>query len=31
MLGWSSELSLDEAIASALAWGAKRKEILGYE
>ncbi len=31
VLGWTSELSLDEAIASALAWGAKRKEILGYE
>jgi UDP-glucose 4-epimerase len=31
LLGWSSELSLDEAIASALAWGEKRQEILGYE
>ena len=31
LLGWSSELSVDEAIASALAWGEKRQEILGYE
>ncbi len=31
MLDWQSELSLDEAIASALAWGEKRQEILGYE
>ncbi len=31
LLGWSSELSLDEAIASALAWGEQRQEILGYE
>lgn len=31
LLGWRTELSLDEAIASALAWGAKREEILGYE
>lgn len=30
-LGWSTELSLDDAIASALAWGEKRQEILGYE
>ncbi len=30
-LDWQSELSLDEAIASALAWGEKRQEILGYE
>ncbi|WP_370290819.1 UDP-glucose 4-epimerase GalE [Nocardioides sp.] len=30
LLGWRTELSLDEAIASALAWGAKRQEILGY-
>ena len=27
----ASELSLEEAIASALAWGEKRQEILGYE
>jgi UDP-glucose 4-epimerase len=31
LLGWHHELSLDEAIASALAWGEKRQEILGYE
>ena len=31
LLGWKTELSLDEAITSALAWGEKRKEILGYE
>lgn len=31
LLGWSTRLSLDEAIASALAWGEKRHEILGYE
>ncbi|WP_139977490.1 UDP-glucose 4-epimerase GalE [Nocardioides litoris] len=31
LLDWRTELSLDDAIASALAWGAKRQEILGYE
>ena len=31
LLGWRHELSLDDAIASALAWGEKRQEILGYE
>jgi UDP-glucose 4-epimerase len=31
LLGWTAELSIDEAIASALAWGEKRHEILGYE
>ncbi|MDN4174539.1 UDP-glucose 4-epimerase GalE [Nocardioides sp. SOB77] len=31
LLDWSTELSLDEAIASALAWGEKRAEVLGYE
>jgi UDP-glucose 4-epimerase len=31
LLDWQSELSLEEAIASALAWGEKRQEILGYE
>jgi len=31
LLGWRTELSLDEAIASALAWGEKRQQILGYE
>ena len=31
VLGWTSSLGLDDAIASALAWGRKRKEILGYD
>jgi len=31
LLGWRSELTIDDAIASALAWGEKRQEILGYE
>ena len=31
LLGWRTSLSLDEAIASALAWGEKRQEVLGYE
>ena len=31
LLDWRTELSLDDAIASALAWGEKRQEILGYE
>src|SRR4051812_42235290 len=31
LLGWRTELSLEDAIASALAWGDKRQEILGYE
>ena len=31
LLGWRTELSLDDAIASSLAWGEKRQEILGYE
>jgi UDP-glucose 4-epimerase len=31
MLGWHHELSLEEAIASALAWAEKRHEVLGYE
>ena len=31
VLGWTAELSVDEAIASALAWARKRKEILGYD
>ncbi len=30
LLGWRTELTLDEAIASALAWGEKRREVLGY-
>src|SRR4051794_37743661 len=31
LLDWQTELSLDEAIESALAWSEKRQEILGYE
>ena len=31
LLDWRTELSLDQAIASALAWGDKRKDVLGYE
>jgi UDP-glucose 4-epimerase len=31
LLGWRTELTLENAIASALAWGEKRHEILGYE
>jgi UDP-glucose 4-epimerase len=31
LLGWTASLTIDDAIASALAWGEKRKEILGYE
>ncbi len=31
VLGWTADHTLDEGIASALAWGRKRKEILGYE
>ena len=31
LLGWRTELSLQDAIGSALAWGEKRQEILGYE
>ncbi|MGN6722268.1 MAG: UDP-glucose 4-epimerase GalE [Marmoricola sp.] len=30
-LGWKAELSIDEGIDSALAWGRKRKSILGYD
>ena len=30
LLGWKTQHSLDEAIASALAWGEKRKDVLGY-
>jgi UDP-glucose 4-epimerase len=30
ILGWTSSLTIDDAIASALAWGRKRKAILGY-
>jgi UDP-glucose 4-epimerase len=31
LLGWRTELSLEDAIESALAWAARRQEILGYE
>lgn len=31
LLGWRSALTIDDAIASALAWGKKRKQILGYD
>jgi UDP-glucose 4-epimerase len=31
LLGWRTGLTLQDAIASALAWGEKRQEILGYE
>ncbi len=31
LLGWSTELSIDEAISAALAWADRRQEILGYE
>jgi UDP-glucose 4-epimerase len=31
LLGWRTELSIEDAIASALAWADRRQEILGYE
>jgi UDP-glucose 4-epimerase len=31
LLGWHAELSLDDAIRSALAWGEKRRSVLGYD
>lgn len=31
VMGWESKLSLEDGIASALDWGKRRKEILGYE
>ncbi len=31
LLDWQAQHSIDEAIDSALKWGAKRREILGYE
>lgn len=31
LLGWQTELTIDDAIKAALDWAAKRKEILGYE
>jgi UDP-glucose 4-epimerase len=31
LLGWKAEHTIEEGIASALAWGKKRKEVLGYD
>ncbi len=31
LMGWRAELTVDDAIASALAWAEKRHEVLGYE
>lgn len=31
VLGWTSSLTVQDAIASALAWGKKRKQVLGYD
>jgi UDP-glucose 4-epimerase len=31
VLGWTSSLGIEDAIGSALAWGRKRKSILGYD
>jgi UDP-glucose 4-epimerase len=31
LLDWRTELGIDDAIASALAWAEKRQEVLGYE
>jgi UDP-glucose 4-epimerase len=31
VLGWTASLTIDDAIASALEWGKRRKEILGFE
>jgi UDP-glucose 4-epimerase len=30
LLGWSTELTIDDAIASALAWADRRQAVLGY-
>jgi len=30
VLGWTSSLTMEDAIASALAWSAKRESVLGY-
>ena len=30
VLGWSSSLTLEDGIASALAWGERRHQVLGY-
>ena len=31
LIGWRAEQTIEDAIASALAWTEKRQEILGYE
>jgi UDP-glucose 4-epimerase len=31
LLGWQTELGIDEAITSALAWADRRQDVLGYE
>ncbi len=31
VLGWTASLSIEDAIGSALAWGKKRKSVLGYD
>jgi UDP-glucose 4-epimerase len=31
LLGWRTELGIDDAIASALAWADRRQDVLGYE
>jgi UDP-glucose 4-epimerase len=31
LLGWTASLTIQDAIGSALAWGRKRKSILGYD
>jgi UDP-glucose 4-epimerase len=31
LLGWRTQLGIEEAIASALAWADKRHDVLGYE
>ena len=31
LLGWSTKLTLDDGITSALGWSRKRREVLGYE
>ena len=31
VLGWTASLTIEDAIGSALAWGRKRKSILGYD
>ena len=30
VLGWEATATLDDALASALAWGRRRREVLGY-